>query len=556
MKKLKWIVIALVVLCLAGGGAIVGINVYASVSDNTICKGISIASVDVGGMREEEAEKAVTEYVEALKEKTFIIKIDKHEVKASAQELGYDCSIEDTVSEAMNFGKKGNLIKRYKEIKDLEKKPMTLDLTPKIDKDKLKDFVETKCTKYDVEPKNAKLSRKNGVFEIKDHVMGRKLVAEDTVEKLMSYMKEDWDYKKAEVEAVVMEKEPEYTSEKLGLCKDVLGTFSTTYASSSASRANNLANGARLIDGSIVWPGEEFSTGEAMSPITAENGYSMASAYSNGQVVDSIGGGVCQVATTLYNALLLSELEIVERANHSMIVGYVEPSMDAAIAGSYKDLKFKNDTDVPVYIEASTEGRTITFTIYGHETRDLETRSIKYESKVLATIQPGAEKITEDSSLPAGYRRVTQSAHVGYRAELWKIVYENGAEVSREQVNSSTYAAEPAYVTVGTKGLKKDDDKKDDDKDKDDKDKKDENKDDKDKEDGTDNEQGGISTPTPKPSKDPKPTKEPEATKTPKPTETPAATPKPTAKPTKEPEATQEPTDSEGEGALGEVGEE
>ena len=89
----------------------------------------------------------------------------------------------------------------------------------------------------------------------------------------------------------------------------------------------------------------------AVSPFTAENGYELAPSYESGKVVDSYGGGICQVSTTLYNALLKSELEILERHNHTMIVTYVDPSKDAAIAEGLMDLQFANNTDYPIYIE-------------------------------------------------------------------------------------------------------------------------------------------------------------------------------------------------------------
>ena len=131
-----------------------------------------------------------------------------------------------------------------------------------------------------------------------------------------------------------------------------LGGFSTDFSSSAAGRATNVKNACSLINGSVIYPGEQFSVYEAISPITTDNGYQIAGAYENGQVVDSVGGGVCQVATTLYNAVIRAELDIVQRYNHSMIVSYVKPSDDAAIAGTYKDLKFKNNLDNPVYIGA------------------------------------------------------------------------------------------------------------------------------------------------------------------------------------------------------------
>lgn len=312
MKRKKILAVTLVLLCVAALGCFAGIKVLAGTDNNTICNGILINSIDVGGMTREQAENAVNEYLAKFDDTKLTVMVDEKEESVTIKDLGYTVSVEDTVSQALNFGKTGNFIKRYKEIKDLENETMNLNLDINVNKDGVQDFVENKCTEFDVKAKNAKLSRKDGKFIVKDHVMGRKISVDDTTEKIISVLSTDWNYEDVTVEAVVADEEPEYTAETLALCKDVLGTFSTTYGSSSASRANNLANGAKLINGSIVWPGDTFSTGKAMSPITVANGYSLAGAYENGQVVDSVGGGVCQVSTTLYNAALLAELEIVE----------------------------------------------------------------------------------------------------------------------------------------------------------------------------------------------------------------------------------------------------
>ena len=211
-----------------------------------------------------------------------------------------------------------------------------------------------------------------------------------------------------------------------------------------------MANGARLINNTVLYPGDVFSAYEKLTPFTVSNGYFEAGAYSNGKVIDSIGGGACQVTTTLYNAVLLSELEVVERQPHSMTISYVDLSRDSAIAGTWKDLKFKNDTKSPILIEAYTSGRTITFNIWGDETRDAKNRTIKFETVVLDEKAPGKDVVTKDPTKPTTYTLTTQSAHTGYVAELYKIVYENGVEVSRTRVNKSVYNATPKYVTVGT----------------------------------------------------------------------------------------------------------
>ena len=148
-------------------------------------------------------------------------------------------------------------------------------------------------------------------------------------------------------------------------------------------------------------PGEVLSGYECLQPFTSANGYKGAASYANGQVVDSIGGGVCQVSTTLYNAALQAELEIVERQNHSMIVTYVEPSMDAAIAGTVKDLKIRNNYSTPIYVEGYTENKQITFTIYGKETRPAN-RKVEYVSETLGRTSPGDPPA--DCGPDAGFR--------------------------------------------------------------------------------------------------------------------------------------------------------
>jgi hypothetical protein len=187
-----------------------------------------------------------------------------------------------------------------------------------------------------------------------------------------------------------------------------------------------------------------------VSPFTQENGYELAGTYQNGTTIESFGGGICQVATTLYNAVIRSELEITQRYNHSMLVSYVQPSMDAAIAGTYKDLRFKNNTDYPIYIEGITSGGNITFSVYGKETR-ASNREISFESETLSTTEP-ATQFNLDSSASMGSWVVSQSAHTGVTAQLWKIVKVDGVQQSRELFNKSSYQSSPKIITIGTSG--------------------------------------------------------------------------------------------------------
>ena len=164
--------------------------------------------------------------------------------------------------------------------------------------------------------------------------------------------------------------------------------------------------------------------------------------------MDSVGGGVCQIATTLYDASLYAELEITQRQNHSMSVSYVKPSMDAAIAGTYKDIKVTNPYDTPIYIEAGTSGKTLTFTIYGKETRPAN-RTLKFESVTLQVMGAGAPIEQVDNSLAPGARVKVDSGHTGLKSELYKCVYVDGELKERTLLNKDTYNASRPIYRVG-----------------------------------------------------------------------------------------------------------
>jgi vancomycin resistance protein YoaR len=289
-------------------------------------------------------------------------------------------------------------------------------------------------------------------LEISDGQTGLIIDESQSIQVIKDFVQGNWDGENAKVELSVKEDKPLGDREALSKVKDVLGTYTTSYKTSGASRSANVANGCRLINGTTLYPGDEFSVLDVITPFTEANGYFPAGSYLNGVVVESIGGGICQVSTTLYNAVLLAELEVTERHCHSMIVTYVSPSADAAIAESGgKNFKFVNSTDYPIYIEGyTTKDKHITFTIYGVETRPSD-RKIAFKSEVLETTPASADEFVTTSTEGVGYVG-TQSAHVGYKAQLRKIVTEGGAEVENEVINSSTYKMVPKIVTVGTSG--------------------------------------------------------------------------------------------------------
>lgn len=413
--------------------------------------GVYLEDVSLSGMTVEEVDEVVQSKVDEALQKTFILSVEGNDVEVTGEELGIYSKNLDDIEDALYVGYSGNVIDRYKAIKDLEHTPVVYDVVLTADADAIKKVLEEKCSEYNQPAVDATIKRENGSFVITEGQTGIVVDVDATTSGLQNFIETEWTGEDAFYTVTVTTEEPRGTKEELAKIKDVLGTFHTSYSSSGSNRSGNVANGTKLIDGAVLYPGEEFSVYNAVSPFTEANGYYMAGSYLNGQVVESFGGGICQVSTTLYNAVLLAELDVVERYNHSMIVSYVDPSADAAIAGTYKDFKFKNNTEAPIYIEGYTSSdKKIYFTIYGQETRDTASRKVAYESKVIQTKEPGDPKITTDSSMALGTYS-TSSAHTGYVAELYKIVTVDGVETERTLVNKSTYQASPQTIVVGIK---------------------------------------------------------------------------------------------------------
>lgn len=416
-------------------------------SDQTISQGVYIGDVDVSGMTQEEAKKAVEDDMSEAKAANITLKVDDQETVVSAGDLGLSWANEEVVQEAAELGKSGNIIKRYKDKKDLENESRKYDIDYFVDRSSIQKVLEEKEDVFNREPTDAQLSTENGAFEVVQGENGIELNVEKSVKKILKSLKTDWDGKNTTIELAADIKEPECTTEDLASITDVLGT-ATTYYGSTTGRNKNVETGVEKLNGHILMPGEEFSVTDAVVPFTEENGYELAPSYESGKVVDSYGGGICQVSTTLYVAVLKAELEVTERYSHSMIVHYVDPSMDAAIAEGLKDLKFINNTDAPIYIEASADGSTLHFAIYGHETRD-PNRTVRYESETTSTEDP-TSGLTEDANASFGTIEQTSYGYQGSTARLWKIVNDNGNE-TKEQVNSSTYRMTSDVYTVGTK---------------------------------------------------------------------------------------------------------
>lgn len=444
MRKIAWI--AGMTAVVAAG--LVFVSPVSAHAESVIPAGVYVGTLNLEGMTEKEAENAVIDYVNAKLAQTVTLDVNGVQTVTSAEEIGLDWANPEVVDEILEEAKvEGNLLRRYMKKRDLQENPVRAEIDLKMDEDKLSAFVNEKCSSAVAEAKDAAITKNENGFVVTPSVTGI-AVDMDATEKAINEALNTEGSGAVSVTAVITETEPKIKTEDLETIQDELGSFTTSFSSSGVARSTNLEVGTSKINGRVLMPGEVLSGYECMAPLTLDNGYKMATAYENGRSVDSVAGGVCQISTTLYNAALYAELDIVQRQNHSMTVAYVDHSRDAAIAGTYKDLKISNPYDTPIYIEGYTSNKKLTFKIYGKETRPAN-REVQFESKTLQWIDPGDPIEQPDASLQPGARVRVQSAHTGVRSELYKCVYVDGQLTERTLLNKDSYNSSKAIYRVG-----------------------------------------------------------------------------------------------------------
>lgn len=226
----------------------------------------------------------------------------------------------------------------------------------------------------------------------------------------------------------------------------------TSFKGSSSNRKYNIKKGASKINGTVLEPGETFSTNSALGTRTLENGWKMANAYVSGTTEEQAGGGVCQLSSTLYNAVVMADLEIVSRRNHSMPVSYIRKGLDATInsVGNIIDFKFRNNTETDVIIFAWTSGNSLFFKICRCQFETDEYDEIRLTSEKIETIHPSGEMEEEyDPLLPPGTEQIIVERKDGERWQSYKHYYKNGERVKTEKLALSTYSAFAGKKLVG-----------------------------------------------------------------------------------------------------------
>lgn len=447
MKKRIASLIISVCLCIT---AALTVKADTTADKQTALDGIYIENVNISGMSEEDIDQVVQAKIDELSQCRIELYVGKHGTTIMAGDLGLFAKDTKIARRAVDLGQRGNVLERFETGRQMKKGPLVLEIQYQVDQDKVKSMIADQCSQLSHPAINMSLRReKDGTFTPIPGQDGAILNEKKAVKTVMNFFSDEWRGGDAQITLDADIKPAQGDENQLSKVKDVLGESSTDYSSSLENRRTNIENGTEKLNGKVLYPGEELSVLESVTPFDEESGYAAAPSYEMGSVVDTYGGGICQVSTTLYLAVLRSELEVTERFNHSMLVNYVKPSMDAAIAEGSKDFKFKNNTDAPIYIQGYASNGELGFLVYGHETRDRENRTVTFESETTKTTDPNTQ-VREDSKLPFGQKEY-RDGHIGKEAVLWKIVSENGQE-TREQVNESTYNMTPNLTSVGIKG--------------------------------------------------------------------------------------------------------
>lgn len=410
--------------------------------------GVYAGSISLGGLTVAQAREAINDYYKNISSSTFTVDTNGKKILTTLDELGFTYDAGTIVEEACTIGQYGGLISRYKTLMDLRYDKVVVPVTHSVDTALVTEFVKDKVAVADTPAVDATITRDdNGDFVVTPHTTGLATNQEATVQTILDAVNNQLAAN-MEVKATVEVTEPTCTTEMLEAIDTRLGTYSTSYSSSAAGRKTNIAVAAGYLDGTVLLPGQSLSVSETIKPREPEYGYAIGGEYLNGETIESYGGGVCQVSTTLYNALLQAELEIDTRYPHSMLVSYVEPSFDAAIATGSKDLVFTNNTGNPVYIASSADGATLTFSIYGKEYRP-SNRTIEYESVVVSRTTSTPKEV-EDPTQPTGYRDVKGSNHDACTSYLQKNIYIDGKLSETVRFDTDYYQASQQTITIGT----------------------------------------------------------------------------------------------------------
>ena len=437
INKKIWIVLGIILsVCFIFIGTLTVI-----INGDKICKNTYINDTNIGELTKEQASEKLKNI---YNEDNIEFKYNDKKFIVLAKEIDFYYDIDNTVEQAYGLNRKGSFIDNLKiTINSLRGYKNTLKLSINYNKDKLKSYIESLSKDINVSVKSAKISIENSKIQIQKDEQGKNLEVDKSINNAINELEKG----NTSIDLVVEEIEPDIKKENLENIDTILGTYSTKFDSSVAGRSHNVALAAKSTSDVLLMPGESFSYNKHTGSRTTSNGYKNAPVIVQGVVQEGIGGGVCQVSSTLYNAVLYAGLEIESIKNHSIPSSYVPKGRDATVSDGAIDFIFKNNLKYPVYIKNSVYGNNLTCTIYG-------SREDKQKIEILTNTDSESEapiKKVDDPTLPKGEEKQLEPGRKGYTVSTYRIYKDNNGNVlKKEKVYVSYYPKKQGIVAVGT----------------------------------------------------------------------------------------------------------
>ena len=371
-KVKKYKIVGLVaIICVLG----VSINYFNKkyIYTNVIAKNIFIEGIDVSNLTKEEAINYVNENV-ILGELQLNYNGETNVISPDEIDLKYNTS--EVVEKAYHYTKTDSYFENVKRFFDLNKNSKNLEIKSLYNENKLSEKIQNISDSINVDMKNAKVYiSDSGNISVSSATIGKELDIASTKESIYDAIKNK-DYKSIDLKVNI--KEPKISTEAVKSVNTLLAEFSTKFSTKDSNRVTNVVLSAKATSDVLLMPGEEFSYNNLTGKRTASNGYKDAPVIINGKLEQDVGGGVCQVSSTLFNSVLYSGLDVTSRRNHSLKSSYVSIGRDAMVSDGGSDFRFKNPYSHPVYIKNTVSNGVITSKIYGN-TSDKKNISIKVE---------------------------------------------------------------------------------------------------------------------------------------------------------------------------------
>ena len=427
--------------------------------ETTFYQNTSVNGIDISGLNKQQASQLVdTTLANEMANTTIVLTDGEHSWQLCGKDFEYVGNIENPLSELLNYGREGNFFEKKKIEKQIKQQGLKVEIPYENLFGGMKEKVNEICQEVEKTYHECQIKfdpNKAQMFTLSKGQTGKVVDRE----KLNSALDKAISSKNArEIEIPLAEIVPENDGEELLKQIGKRSQFATSYATSSTKRKNNIKKALECFNGMTVLPGETVSFNQTTGPRTKENGYENANIIVGGNYVPGTGGGVCQASTTLYNALLLADMEIESVCHHSLPASYVPLSFDAMVSEGYADLVFKNSSDCPIFIKTICDDQKATVEIYGKNFE--KGKEIKTRSELVRTIAHGGDKIISDKEgkysnqvLYKGEYYRLKYPKQGYESKGFLQYFENGILVEEKEIRHDHYQPQTGIIIEGAEDL-------------------------------------------------------------------------------------------------------